>query len=259
MILELGKTLAAEFAETARVVNAKLPPLTETELQIHQTLARTGIAIIPRFFDQTKVWELRQEVDRLIASSKKLWVDKCGSDKRYFGADNASIAIREYLEHPFIQKMGKRYARSELKGHLSLAAKMTYREGNLGSGGGWHRDSPISRQFKSLLYLSDVDEKNGPFEYLVGTHQKKSVLNLVSKRLQRYRQYRFTDEEVAAILKQTKIQKQQIVGRGGDLVLVDTKGIHRGAPMTGGERYAITNYFWRDRIPEHITSQMNLQ
>ena len=36
---------------------------------------------------------------------------------------------------------------------------------NIGSGGAWHRDSNRA-QYKSIIYLSDVLDENGPFEYI---------------------------------------------------------------------------------------------
>src|SRR5947208_506487 len=42
---------------------------------------------------------------------------------------------------------------------------------NNGSGDGWHRDGH-SFQFKSILYLSDVNDTNGPFEFLPGSHKR---------------------------------------------------------------------------------------
>jgi hypothetical protein len=40
----------------------------------------------------------------------------------------------------------------------------------------------------------------------------------------------------------------------GSLILVDTRGIHRGRPLyKNGERYALTNYYWhKDFPPLHI-------
>ena len=39
------------------------------------------------------------------------------------------------------------------------------------SGGGWHRDHHFEL-FKVMVYLSDVNEKNGPFSYIEKSHSK---------------------------------------------------------------------------------------
>ena len=46
-----------------------------------------------------------------------------------------------------------------------MANKLIYKKGNLGSGGGWHRDTFFKKQLKFIIYLSDVGEKNGELFY----------------------------------------------------------------------------------------------
>ena len=43
-----------------------------------------------------------------------------------------------------------------------------------GSGGSWHRDSYL-RQFKSLIYLNDVTDENGPFQVLTDSHKTEQI------------------------------------------------------------------------------------
>ena len=47
-----------------------------------------------------------------------------------------------------------------------MANKVIYKDYNLGSGQGWHKDN-IARQLKFMIYLNDVDSENGPFQYLL--------------------------------------------------------------------------------------------
>lgn len=259
MIIELGKTLMAEIAESAITTfgNVSAFPLTPREREVEKQLATDGVVILRGFYQPSDVARLRDEVETLIAKrGDKIWLDAQKSDHRYFGANHDSRLIRRYLLDEFIQRLGQSYTRSEMRGRLTLAAKLIYRDGNLGSGGGWHRDSPVRRQFKSLLYLSDVNETNGPFEYLVGTHRKESVVKLVSHGLQSYKQYRFSDEEIDTLLAQSGVKRFTFTGQAGDMALVDTKGIHRGAPMRAGVRYALTNYFWSKRIPPHMAAMI---
>ena len=41
-------------------------------------------------------------------------------------------------------------------------------------------------------------------------------------------------------------------GAQGDLIIANTFGIHRGAPVTAGTRYALTNYYYPNGIPSHM-------
>ncbi len=257
MSVDLTKAALAEILESARTA---LGPVTRRKLSrasIEVEIREKGLCVIPNYLGLETIFQLKQEIDRVLTLRQNTtWSDEEGSDRRVFGAEQDSPLIHGFLNDSFIREVGKRYTRSRLAGGLTLAAKVEYRKGNKGSGGGWHRDSPISRQFKSMLYLSDVDPTNGPFEYLVGSHRKSSLLGLISKNLQSFRQNRFSDEEIVAILKKTGITKVQVVGGKGDLVLVDTKGIHRGAPLIQGERYALTNYYFPRRIPNGFSELM---
>ena len=61
-------------------------------------------------------------------------------------------------------------------------------------------------------------------------------------------QYRFTEEEVDAILlKVGHLKLSTLTARAGDVILVNTKGIHRGKPVEEGVRYATTIYY-NDKI-----------
>ena len=48
---------------------------------------------------------------------------------------------------------------------MTMANKVSYIKNNEGSGGGWHKDAYYT-QFKSILYLTDVNNENGPFELI---------------------------------------------------------------------------------------------
>ena len=64
---------------------------------------------------------------------------------------------------------------------------------------------------------------------------------------------RFNEEEVRKMEEYSNENIQTLTGKAGTLILVDTRGIHRGKPIEEGERYALTNYNWiTSKIPTHI-------
>lgn len=253
MLLDVGKTIVAEAVEQALFSRPMGETVSETERAWEEALVRDGLVVIRGFYDQEKITSLRHEINRLMRERESgVWKDAQGSDHRLFGADRHSRGIKAYLDDPMIHRIGRRFSRTRELTGLTLAAHMIFKKDNQGSGAGWHRDSPISRQFKSILYLSDVDNSNGPFEYLLGSHRKSSVVRLVLAKHQTYRQFRFADESVEQILMNVDCPKVRFLGKAGDLALVNTKGIHRGSPMQQGERYALTNYYFRGPIPEHF-------
>ncbi|WP_296950218.1 phytanoyl-CoA dioxygenase family protein [uncultured Massilia sp.] len=79
----------------------------------------------------------------------------------------------------------------------------------------FHRDAEPG-SIKLLVYLTDVDEHAGPHHYVAGSHRARMPLRL----------RRHTDAEVArdhggAVL---------VTGPAGSACMIDTRGIHKGAP-----------------------------
>ena len=60
----------------------------------------------------------------------------------------------------------------------------------------------------------------------------------------------FQDDEILSIVNNIDGFKiSTITGKAGDLILVNTRGLHRGAPLTEGTRKAVTTYSFRNKIP----------
>lgn len=100
----------------------------------------------------------------------------------------------------------------------------------------WHRDPEDRKMCKVFLYLNDVDDKSGPFMYVM-----KSCYGLKYGSLfpQKPPIGIYPD---AAILEHS-IAKEDIkvcTGRAGTLIFCDTSGLHKGGFATGGERVMFT-------------------
>ena len=120
--------------------------------------------------------------------------------------------------------------------------KLVYEDGIIkNSGAGWHRDNHPC-QFKALMYLSNVTNKNGNFQFLTCSNTKQ--IGHPKPRSPSYNT-RFSDETIELLIKNnTNIKLHDIVGNKGTIVLVDTTYIHRGNIIKSGERKAITQYFF---------------
>lgn len=199
---------------------------------------RNGVELLPKKIDKTSTTQLRAFIDSAIQNKDtNLWTDELGSDVRIYGAEAISSEIEMLLPIDEMRKNGESYLSQKLPYHFVLAAKLQHKVGNLGSGGGWHRDSPFTPQFKFIVYLSDVSSQNGPFEYVPKTHTSldkfKSKFNLDKMR--------YTEEEVN---NQWGDRSILVTGGEGSILAADTKGVHRGCPIQSGERYACTVYFF---------------
>jgi hypothetical protein len=120
-----------------------------------------------------------------------------------------------------------------------FSARLEYKEQNLGSGGGWHRDS-IRTQFKAIMYVSDVSSDHGPFEMIIGSHGIISkIMNYITSH-KGFAELRYSENYIN---KKYKGRERVLTGSAGDLLLVDTSCLHRGMPINAGIRYAVTGYY----------------
>lgn len=219
---------------------------------ILNTLKKDGIVVIPNFvsenFCDSSIKALEQD---LTNPSVKRWSDDIEADTRIFGYEKLSMNALKFLNNQYINNISSSYLGYETSAKFILAGRIENKKNNLGSGGGWHRDDAVIKQFKAIIYLSDVDNKHGPFQYILGSHKLISRLKLFINGHKFY-QSRYTEN---SFVNSNKIFS--VKGGKGDLILVDTKGIHRGKPIEEGLRYALTLYSWRKKIPNHINTLLN--
>lgn len=173
----------------------------------------------------------------------KIWKDKIGSDCRVFGIENVSkeMNILSKKQYPIV--IGADYMKTPIDLLMMMGNRLVYKDTNLGSGGGWHKDS-YSKQYKTILYLNDVTDENGPFELVLNSNKLLFNFNLFFKTNKKFPDTRFDNNEVMKIINFNKKKILRITGKAGTLILVDTSLLHRGSPVKKGNRYALTNYFY---------------
>lgn len=213
-----------------------------------------GYVTIEDFWSHDKCARAVTELELALRdhSTGSHWTDAIFSDHRVYCAEKFGGVLEEYFQNPFIENVRRHYSGVQRAARCLLGARLDCVEGNTGSGDGWHRDSPHRSQFKAILYLSDVEFGNGPFEYLEGTHRPSQSLRLLRDGLTRPNQYRFAEVEVERMLS-AGVPRRTLAASAGTLIFVDTKGIHRGRPIDRGSRYALTQYcFDGPRPPSHF-------
>ncbi len=211
------------------------------EQNLLRQLEENGVAVIPNYFSPQECKEMRQEIDKY--ENIAMVYD---NDKRIWGINKFSRIFNEkFSKNKLFKKIGEHYENDELILETTMAAKLYYKPGNLGSGGGWHRDS-YSRQYKAIAYLSDVTEKNGPFQYITNSHKleniKREILKFKRKKI--IANYpRFSEEDIERYIKEFNAKIMTYTGTAGTVLLVDVRGIHRGKPIEEGIRYSVFNYY----------------
>lgn len=219
----------------------------EEEKKMLQQIKEKGFVTIPEYYSREKCTELITDIENVFQSYPQfVWKDAMEADHRIYGADRISAKIRAFHEDPFLNKMATAFNEAPTINSHTLVGKITAKPNNLGSGQGWHRDTASPFQFKSILYLTDVSEANGPFEFIGGTQTINSLYKGIWSIGANSNQNRFTDKEVNSLLTKSSYKKITFTAEAGTLILVNTFSIHRGKPITQGERYALTNYFFAD-------------
>lgn len=176
---------------------------------------------------------IREKIDEVlkIKNHPRVWQDDLGADMRILGFENDMPEIVDILnirEH--IKSISMYLGRSIKSWHL-MANRISFIEDNLGSGGGYHRDSPFSHEVKCIWYLCNVGIKNGPFEYLNYSH-----FNSIKQR----KKYALGQSRFKKLYNGDKTSP--VIGNTGTMVVCDTKCIHRGKPIAEGNRHAVTLY-----------------
>lgn len=224
------------------------------ESKVLSELKLKGWTTLDLGLSSDEIEKYKHEIDRLILSHKDhLWTDKQKADQRIFGAEIGGTSIHSFHEMQSIQNILDKYMGLRYSDKSTMAGRIYATENNLGSGGGWHRDTVEYKQVKSILYLSNVNSSNGPFQYIENSHKRSTYAEISSLTKKNWNTNRFDQEDIDAILTNPKFKISEIDGKAGTVILADTSGIHRGKPLLKGTRYALTNYIWHQRsIPQHI-------
>ncbi len=213
---------------------------------------REGFAVAEGFVPAPECDRLRAEVDRLLEEyAADVQRTSNGGDERLFGADRVSAAIGEFASHEVLSGCFAAYCRPRKPQCMTMANRIRATPENLGSGNGWHRDSVGARQFKAILYLSDVDREHGPFQYLRGSHRPTSRVRTALELGTRFDSNRFDTGEFDDYFAGHP-DLVTVTASAGTLLLADTTGLHRGAPLTSGTRHALTNYFTDGPPADHV-------
>ena len=186
--------------------------LKKDEIVLYKKLKKKGFCKIENFYSKEQCEELIQIIEKnLLKSDANVLEDSTKSDQRIFFSEKISDKIYKYFKNDLVHKVGEFYTKFEIKPALTLANKVSFKKNNLGSGGGWHKDAYYP-QFKSILYLNDVDNKNGPFQlYDKSNKIIKSIL--ISLKLKKgYPDTRFSDQELK-VLENEKIET--LTGKAG--------------------------------------------
>jgi len=220
-----------------------LPSLSASDRALVDKVSAQGFVVIPGFWSASRCERARAELDAFLRESpREAWRGPAGADQRVFACERVSATFADFHHDPWLHSLAEAFMRCEAKTLFTLANRLQAVPGNLGSGQGWHRDS-FGRQFKAILYLSEVGSDSGPFQYLAGSGRTLPMLGDLWRASVEARQRRLCAAEVAHMLGPDRERLRTLVGAPGTLILAHTRGVHRGSPIRAGTRHALTNYY----------------
>lgn len=205
-----------------------------------KSLNRKGYFVVENYFSQPQCQKIsNQFIEYIDACPECLHKNQ---DIRGFGVENVLPSAVDFFHDNAIKSIGQSVLYQKLYCAFTLANWLT--AGSMGSSGdGWHRDAYFG-QYKALLYLTDVDSSNGPFEIIPKTH--KLIINflLMLAGKSQYNQDRYSDDSINSIIKFLGLKPKAITAKAGTLVLFNATCLHRGRPIESSERIALTNYYF---------------
>lgn len=225
--------------------------LNNTDKTVLKNLATIGVSEGRNFYNDVECKNLCRRIDEIIDGNQaNIWRDSIGSDERIYFAEEIDPIFNRILESSYVRDMYRLYMGNENPIGMVLAARLTAKDQNLGSGGGWHRDSPYRNQFKAFCYLSKVKPENGPFQFVPSSHRKLLILKALIYGLFKPNVYRFNDEQIKNFQDVFNAKRVCVTSDNpGTLFFADTKILHRGSPIQDGARYALFVYLWDREIP----------
>lgn len=113
----------------------------------------------------------------------------------------------------------------------------------------WHVDS-FRKQNKFFLNLTDVKEKDGPFEFIPGTQTYNKRFRISAKNIIKHRPYfginKFKLKSNYQEIHQDVIDKEKHIERficnSGDILIADVRMLHRDSPCLNGLRISLHCY-----------------
>ena len=215
--------------------------------EILKILSEDGICILKSYYNEEELKKFVDELNIIFENRKNkidiLDAEECSKDERIFHAENYSkYILNNFANDRNFNLIARKYTKRGFN-KKTLINRLEYEEGKVkNSGAGWHRDNHDC-QFKTIMYLTDVTEKNGNFQWI--TNSSKRHIGKPKPRTKNY-DTRFYDETVENILNdsQNNCELVNVVGEKGTIIIADTTYIHRGNIIQEGERRAITQYYF---------------
>jgi ectoine hydroxylase-related dioxygenase (phytanoyl-CoA dioxygenase family) len=119
----------------------------------------------------------------------------------------------------------------------------------------FHFDLDRPKWLKFFIYLTDVDENNGPHQFIKGTHRTAGI----PKQLLKKGYSRLTDEEIYTYFGEKDIMR--FIAEKGTIIAEDTRGLHKASKVLNKDRLILqiqfSNSLFGTTVPAAEISKIN--
>ena len=153
------------------------PDISDPEIMAWRDIVRRdGVHVVRNFLPTDLCSRFQSEVDVLMGRyPDAIQVDAKRADHRLFLGSLPPGAVQKFFSDVRLITCAAAFLGHDVANLATLAGRLSAVPGNIGSGGGWHRDS-FTNQFKAIIYISDVGQDNGPFQYIRGSHRLSAMI-----------------------------------------------------------------------------------
>ncbi len=227
------------------IVNSEVPRIDhDFDKRVLEEIKENGYSVVENFLSSDEVSKLREYLDNFKGyqfhvpnRANNQTPEKYSSDLNW---NICSYKMNHLFQNPFLVKLMTRpdvvSLAQEYLGCLPVVAEMNvfwnkftgekFHTQNV------HRDYNDFKFLTLFIYLTDVDDENGPHVYYPKTHDGADI------------------SEDAVVIK----------GKAGTAIFGDTYALHYGKPLESGQRllfwsrYSIhkSNNFYRDKCEEYV-------
>ena len=226
-------------------------PLDERQRSALEALRRDGYAVIENYWDRDRALTMGAKLESYLevggdhefegGAYARFW-DSRPTDKgvrRIYHVERLVEELKAVRSDPFVLDVvtsyyGVPFHSGALVFQHNLRTTVNTRS--------YHVDA-FNKEFKSFIYLDDVDGGNGPFAYIPGTHRDR--IRLMRKIISGSGDHAptgFPAEELGRLVD----KEVQISGSAGTLILADVRGLHRGTPQSERSRSVLVNYLYHE-------------
>ena len=232
------------------------PPVVDAvQEDILGKLRDEGYAVVPfgELVSDLRVWaELETEADRFVGETEaELERERTGGESALRRREGKEFVVRKYayevqlgLDDPWLRLGLNERLLDVANAYLGMWTKLEYvdvwytppvEDGDRRSSQRWHRDFNDRHLLKAFLYLGDVDEESGPFEYVPRSAPGNELDHLWPWRPlgQNYPPEGELDQKIAG-------RAVTFTAPKGTLIFCNTSGFHRGGFAVGKPRVLAT-------------------